>query len=181
HGTFPFVTSSNCSATGVAAGAGVPAGSVRSYVGVVKAYATRVGAGPFPTELANDTGQYIRARGHEYGTTTGRPRRCGWFDAFAVRYSIMLGGIHQLALMQLGTLGGLPEVRICTGYHVGGQELEFFSPDVELLSRIEPVYESCPGWPADREKWERFEQLPAAARQYVERLEFLLGVPITLV
>lgn len=181
HGTFPFVTSSNCSATGVAAGAGVPARTVRTYVGVVKAYSTRVGAGPFPTELKDATGDYIRERGHEYGTTTGRPRRCGWFDAFAARYSVQLGGIDQVALMHLDTLAGVREVRVCTGYRLDGRVLEAFTPEVETLDAVEPIYESLPGWEIPTEPWRSFEQVPAAARQYVERLEALIGARISLV
>jgi len=181
HGTFPFVTSSNCSATGVAAGAGVPARAVRSYVGVVKAYSTRVGAGPFPTELKDATGDHIRERGHEYGTTTGRPRRCGWFDAFAARYAVQLGGIDQVALMHLDTLAGLPEIHVCVGYRRGGRPLAHFSPESRLLEEAEPMYETLPGWPASDEPWRSIEQTPPAARQYVDRLESLLGVPITLV
>lgn len=181
HGTFPFVTSSNCSATGVAAGAGVPARTVHSYVGVIKAYCTRVGSGPFPTEQQNDIGRYIRERGQEFGTTTGRPRRCGWFDAFAARYSVMLGGITEVALMHLDTLAGLSEVNVCTGYRYRGRVLDYFTPNVRVLNEVEPVYETLPGWQATAVSWDSCEQLPAAARRYVERLEALIGAPITLV
>ena len=128
HGTFPYVTSTTCTAGGVAGGAGVPPSCVQSFVGVVKAYATRVGGGPFPTELTDATGDAIRERGREYGTTTGRPRRCGWFDAFAAKYTVDLGGITQLCVMHLDTLTGLPEIRLCTGYRRGGRRLDSFPP-----------------------------------------------------
>lgn len=181
HGTFPFVTSSTCMAAGVAAGAGVRPTAIRSYIGVIKAYSTRVGSGPFPTEQDNATGNLIRERGHEYGTTTGRPRRCGWFDAFATKYSVDLCGITQLAIMHLDTLGTLPEVKVCTGYLHRGQPLKIFSPDIKVLNEVEPVYESLAGWPGDMSGVKSHDDLPAAARTYLDRLEELLCVPITLV
>ncbi|HVP11833.1 MAG TPA: adenylosuccinate synthase [Phycisphaerae bacterium] len=180
HGTFPFVTSSTCMAGGISGGAGLPFSAVRSFIGVVKAYTTRVGGGPFPTELNDDTGETIRRRGHEYGTTTGRPRRCGWFDAFAVKYSVALNGITQVAVMHLDTLASLPEVKICTGYLHKGRKLEFFSPDVDVLGQVEPVYETLPGWPDKGGPISHLSQLPDSARRYIDRLEKLLGVPITL-
>lgn len=180
-GTFPYVTSSTCIAGGVAANLGIPPAAIRSYVGVVKAYSTRVGSGPFPTELSDATGNRIRERGHEYGTTTGRPRRCGWFDAFATRYSAEISGITELAVMHLDTLGSFPEVKICTGYRHRGAMLRFFSPDVEVLGECEPVYETLPGWDGDLARVTRYEQLPPEARQYIETVERLVGVPITLV
>ncbi len=182
HGTYPFVTSSSCGAGGAACGSGVPPGRIRSVVGVMKAYCTRVGGGPFPTELNDTTGATIRERGHEYGTTTGRPRRCGWFDAVAARYCVQLGGVTEISLMHLDTLGTLPEVQICTEYRFEGRRLESFSPDCTILGRVVPGFETLPGWPeSDLRGMTRFEQLPAAARRYVERLEALVGAPITLV
>ena len=181
HGTFPYVTSSTCTAGGVAAGAGVPPACIQSYVGVIKAYTTRVGGGPFPTELTDATGDTIRTRGHEFGTTTGRPRRCGWFDAFATRYAIDLGGITQLCVMHLDTLGGLPEIRVCTGYRHDGARLSTFPPDTDVLNSVDPIYETLPGWNEAIPPHIDFEQLPDGARRYVERLEELLAVPITLV
>jgi adenylosuccinate synthase len=181
HGTFPYVTSSTCITGGICGGAGVPSSCIRSFIGVVKAYTTRVGSGPFPTELNDDTGETIRRRGHEYGTTTGRPRRCGWFDAFAARYAIALSGITELAIMHVDTLASLPEVKICTGYRHKGRSPEFFSPDAGILGEVEPVYERLPGWPEGGGKVDAFERLPAGAQRYVDRLEELLGVPITLV
>lgn len=181
HGTFPFVTSSTCTAAGVAAGAGVPPSAVQSYLGVVKAYCTRVGSGPFPTEQADATGDLIRERGHEYGTTTGRPRRCGWFDAFATRYSVLLGGITQIAVMHLDTLSTIGDLKICTGYRVGGKQLRTFPADIRELEHVEPVYETLPGWQEDISAATSFEALPTAAQRYINRLEEVLGAPITIV
>lgn len=181
HGTFPFVTSSTCTAAGAAAAAGAPPSAIRSYLGVIKAYSTRVGGGPFPTELADETGNAIRNRGREFGTTTGRPRRCGWFDAFAVRYSVALGGITQAAVMHLDTLSTFPEVRICTGYRYNDRDLRSFPADLRALSGVTPVYETLPGWREELGGATSFEELPDAARRYVDRLEATIGVPITLV
>ncbi|HWL94155.1 MAG TPA: adenylosuccinate synthase [Phycisphaerae bacterium] len=181
HGTFPYVTSSTCTSGGVAAGAGVPPSAVQSYIGVIKAYSTRVGSGPFPTELKDAIGDRIRERGHEYGTTTGRPRRCGWFDAFATRYTARLSGITQIAVMHLDTLGAFPEVLICTGYRHRGAALGSFTPDVEILDEVEPICESMQGWQGDFEGISEYEKLPHAARRYIDRLEVLLETPITLV
>lgn len=181
HGTFPYVTSSTCISGGVAAGAGVSPSCVRSYVGVIKAYSTRVGSGPFPTELNDPIGDKIRERGHEYGTTTGRPRRCGWFDAFAVRYAVELSGITQIAVMHLDTLGSFDEVKICSGYRYRGAPLTDFTPELDIIQHCEPVYETLPGWSGDLSGITEFDQLPPAARGYIERLEVLLGAPITLV
>jgi adenylosuccinate synthase len=181
HGTFPFVTSSVCTAGGAAAGAGVPPSAIRGVVGVVKAYSTRVGGGPFPTELRDATGDTIRERGHEYGTTTGRPRRCGWFDAFAARYAVELNGVTQVAVMHLDTLGTLPEVRICTAYRHDGALLPIFPAEAAVLAEVEPVYETLPGWQEEIAGARSCGQLPAAARRFLDRLEELLGVPVTLV
>jgi adenylosuccinate synthase len=181
HGTFPFVTSSTCTAGGVSAGAGVPPGCVHDTIGIIKGYTTRVGGGPFPTELRDATGDTIRRRGHEFGTTTGRPRRCGWFDAFAVRYAIDLSGVTQLAVMHLDTLGSLPEVRICTGYRYNDTNLPAFPADAQVLADVRPVYETLPGWEGNLRDVRDYDKLPAKARRYIDRLTELLGVPITLV
>lgn len=181
HGTFPYVTSSTCTAAGVAAGAGVPPAAVCSYVGVMKAYCTRVGSGPFPTELADATGELIRERGHEYGTTTGRPRRCGWFDAFATKYSALLGGITQAAVMHLDTLSTVGDLKVCTGYRVNGELLKTFPADIRELESAKPEYESLAGWREDISAATSIESLPTAAQNYIDRLEQLLGVAITLV
>jgi adenylosuccinate synthase len=181
HGTYPYVTSSSCSALGLYTGAGVPPQAVQNFVGIMKAYTTRVGGGPFPTEQANQVGDYIRERGNEYGTTTRRPRRCGWFDAMAIRYSVDLCGITQIALTMLDVLSGLDHVRICTGYKLKGARLEYFRADMDTLAEVEPVYETLPGWKQDIGNVRRWDDLPNEAKQYVKRLETLAGAPIKMV
>jgi adenylosuccinate synthase len=180
HGTFPFVTSSNASALGMGAGCGVPAGKVDTFVGLVKAYTTRVGAGPFPTEQDNAIGDLIREKGHEFGTTTGRPRRCGWFDAVAVKYSAAIGGITEIAMMHLDTLRSMGELQICKAYKVDGVETTFFPSDAAELSKAECVYESIDGWDEDLTGITTFEGLPENVRKYVKRIEELVGVPVTI-
>lgn len=181
HGTYPYVTSSNCSSLGLFTGAGVAPQMVKNFIGIMKAYSTRVGGGPFPTEQDNNTGNYIRERGNEYGTTTRRPRRCGWFDAMAVRYSVDLCGATQIALTLLDVLTGLDHVRICTGYLHKGARLPYFRADMDTLAEVEPVYETLRGWKQDLGECRRFEELPPEAQQYVKRLETLCGVPIRMV
>ena len=181
HGTFPYVTSSNCSSLGLPAGCGVPARMVDTYIGVAKVYTTRVGAGPFPTEQDNETGQYIRERGHEYGTTTGRPRRCGWFDGVAAAYSIKIGSIDSVALMHLDTLTGLKELKICRAYDIEGKETTFFPANIDRLAKARPVYERLPGWDEEIGEAARFDDLPAAARDYVGRIEAIVGKPVGMV
>lgn len=176
HGTYPFVTSSSVSACGVPAGAGVPPDAVGQVVGVIKAYTSRVGAGPFPTEQDNDIGARLRERGHEYGTTTGRPRRCGWFDAFAVGYAASLSGVDVLALSLLDVLSGLEEVKICTGYRVNGTVLADY--DATVLDRAEGIYETLPGWPDEIAGCRKLRDLPREARAYVRRIGELLGRPV---
>jgi len=216
HGTFPYVTSSNASALGMPVGCGVPAKMVGKFIGVAKAYTTRVGAGPFPTELKESANsvqrtadslnaehicQYIRERGHEYGTTTGRPRRCGWFDAVAVSYAIRIGAIDAMALMHLDTLTGLKEVKICTAYNLKTEDrrqkteipssssvirhpssvVTWFPANIARLSNIEPVYETLPGWDEDITEVNDFHKLPLNARNYVSRIEKTTGKPVTIV
>lgn len=181
HGTYPYVTSSNCSTLGLFTGTGVPPQAVRNYIGIMKAYSTRVGGGPFPTEQDNDTGNYIRERGNEYGTTTRRPRRIGWFDAVAVKYSADLCGATSIAVMLLDVLSGLDEIKICTGYTLSGEPLPYFRADVDTLEDVEPVYETFPGWHTNLSTCKSYEELPQEAKTYVERLEQLIGVPITMV
>ena len=181
HGTFPFVTSSNSSSLGMSAGCGVPAKLVDKFLGVIKAYTTRVGSGPFPTEQDNVTGQYIREKGHEYGTTTGRPRRCGWFDAVAVTYSVRIGAIDEIALMHLDTLSGLKEVKLCRAYKIGGKETTFFPSDADRLSQAECVYETLPGWAEDITGITDFDKLPSNAKKYVKLLGKTIGIPVTMV
>jgi len=176
HGTYPFVTSSSVTACGVPTGAGVPPSAIGQVVGLVKAYTTRVGAGPMPTEQDNEIGNRLRERGREYGTTTGRPRRCGWFDAFAVRYAADLSGVNELALSLLDVLSGFDELKICTGYHVNGQAVKDY--DATALQGVECVYETLPGWKREITGARRFEELPAEARQYVQTVEGLVGRPV---
>ena len=181
HGTFPFVTSSNSSPLGMPSGSGVPAKMVDKFIGVAKAYSTRVGAGPFPTEQDNDTGQYIRDKGHEYGTTTGRPRRCGWFDAVAVSYSVTIGAVDSIALMHLDTLAGLGELKICKAYQIDGQEITFFPANAARLEMAQPVYETLGGWDQDLSEVKDFNDLPENAQNYVCRLEELTKTPIRMI
>jgi adenylosuccinate synthase len=176
HGTFPFVTSSSVSACGISPGTGVSPKDVGRVVGLIKAYTTRVGAGPFPTEQDNQTGQYLRERGNEYGTTTGRPRRCGWFDAFAVGYACRLSGVDELALSLLDVLTGLDEIKVCVGYERNGQAIEDFDPDV--MENVTCIYESLPGWQEDITGCKQYEDLPAPARQYVDRIEEITATPV---
>ncbi len=181
HGTFPFVTSSNSTALGLGPGCGVPAGMVDKFIGLVKAYSTRVGSGPFPTEQDNDIGALIRERGHEYGTTTGRPRRCGWFDAVVVAYSGRIGGVNEIAMMHLDTLAGMKELKICRAYRIRGKETTFFPCDATDLADAECIYENMPGWDGDLSQIRDFGDLPKTAQDYVRTVEEIVNIPITIV
>lgn len=181
HGTFPFVTSSNSSGVGVSAGSGVPARWIKKVIGVCKGYTTRVGGGPFPTELTDEVGQRIRDLGHEYGTTTGRPRRCGWFDAVAVRYAARLGGIDALAIMMLDVLSQLSEVKLCVAYELDGQRVTQFPSHTDDLRRVKPVFEVFAGWQKDVRAARRMADLPAGARCYLDRVSELIGRPVEIV
>jgi len=181
HGTFPYVTSSNSSGVGISAGSGVPGRYLNKVIGVVKAYSTRVGGGPFPTEQDNATGQHLRDRGNEYGTVTRRPRRCGWFDAVAARYTCRLSGVDVLAVMLLDVLSELDEIKICTAYEIGGRRVSIFPSHVDDLRRAVPVYETLPGWRQEISGIRDYEQLPVNARRYLQRLGELLGRPIEIV
>jgi adenylosuccinate synthase len=181
HGTYPYVTSSNCSALGLFTGAGCPPTVVQNFIGIMKAYSTRVGGGPFPTEQDNATGQYIRERGNEYGTTTRRPRRCGWFDACAAKYSVELNGITHITLTLLDVLSGLEKIQVCTGYLHKGARLDSFRADMDTIAEVTPIYETLPGWKQDISKCRRYEELPQEAQTYVKRLEQLVGAPIKMV
>jgi adenylosuccinate synthase len=181
YGTYPFVTSSNASIGGVCTGLGVPPRAIGKVLGVVKAYTTRVGEGPLPTELHDETGQRLRDTGQEYGASTGRPRRCGWYDAVAVRYSARINGLDTLALTKLDVLDGLEEIQICTGYRAGDRVLTEFPADLQLLADCVPVYESVPGWRGETRGVRRYEDLPDGARAYVRRLEEVSGVPVGVI
>lgn len=183
HGTYPFVTSSSCSASGIYSGTGMPAGTVGQIIGIVKMYTSRVGGGPFPTEFEKDDaiGNGIRERGNEFGTTTGRPRRTGWLDLAAVRYTAMISGTTELACTGLAVLAGIDTLRICTGYRHGGQVLEAFPADADVIADVEPIYEELPGFKDPIGEISRFGDLPAEARQYIQFVEQQAGVPITRV
>ena len=179
HGTYPYVTSS--STIGFACGAGVPVRHVRSVVGVLKAYATRVGGGPFPSELTGEIGATIRDRGGEYGTTTGRPRRCGWFDAVAASYATKVAGPTHLAIMHLDTLSGLDELKICVAYRHKTRLMNAFPADAHTLEELEPVYETLPGWPEDLSGCRKMTNLPDHARHYLDFISQRLEVPVRIV
>jgi adenylosuccinate synthase len=181
HGTYPFVTSSNASAGGVCTGLGVPPKAVGTVLGVVKAYTTRVGEGPLPTELTGEMGDRLRESGQEYGASTGRPRRCGWYDAVAVRFSARVSGIDSLALTKLDVLDGLEEIQLCTGYRDGDRVLHDFPADLKRVAACEPIYETLPGWSAPTRGARAFDALPAEAKAYVRRLEEVTGVPAGII
>ena len=180
HGTYPFVTSSNPTSGGVCPGSGVGPTKIDNVLGVVKAYTTRVGEGPFPAELEGETGEHLRDKGHEFGTTTGRPRRCGWFDAVIVKYAARVNGLTGLALTKLDVLDELEEIKICTGYRYQGEVITEFPTNGEILTQCEPVYETLPGWQEDTTEITNYENLPANAKQYVERICELTGVELDI-
>jgi adenylosuccinate synthase len=183
HGTYPYVTSSHSLPSGVWSGSGVPARHLSRIIGVVKAYTTRVGRGPFPTELADGPdgiGERIRRIGREYGTVTGRPRRVGWFDAMAARYTAMLAGANEITVMLLDVLSGLDELKVCVAYEQDGERRTTFPGDSYQLERCQPVYETLPGWKDDLTAARRAEDLPAAARRYVDRIGELVGLPVSV-
>ncbi len=181
HGTYPFVTSSNASIGGVSSGAGASPRVISDIVGVLKAYSTRVGAGPFPTELHGDDAERIRERGNEYGTTTGRARRCGWLDLVAARYAAQLSGPTHLAVLHLDTLAGLPELRLCVAYRLNGEVLAQFPADADDLEAAEPIYETIEGWDADLGACRKLRDLPTQARAYLDVVSSRVGVPLGLV
>lgn len=181
HGTYPFVTSSSTCAGGACTGAGVSPREINEIIGISKAYVTRVGSGPFPTELLDDVGEQLRRTGAEFGATTGRPRRCGWFDAMVIRFAVRVNGLTGIALTKLDVLSDFDSIKICTGYTLGGKVLETLPAALELFEKCEPIYEVLPGWKQDITGIRSFEELPAAARSYVRRLEELAGCQIVLV
>jgi adenylosuccinate synthase len=181
HGTYPFVTSSWGSAAGAPSGLGVPITAIDGTLGIAKAYTTRVGAGPLPTEIGGALEEEIRKRGNEYGATTGRPRRCGWFDAVVTRYAVRVNGFDSIALMKLDVLDELPEVQICTGYRYEGEVFADFPSDVHVLAACEPIYETLPGWGTPTAGIREFAALPPAARRYIDRLSELIGGEIGMI
>jgi adenylosuccinate synthase len=183
HGTYPYVTSSNCVAGNAAAGAGVGPGMLHYVLGITKAYTTRVGSGPFPAELPTDhgVGQHLATVGHEFGTVTGRPRRCGWFDAALLKRSVQINGVSGICLTKLDVLDGLASLKICTGYKIGGKTIDIFPVGAEDAARCEPIYEEMPGWSTSTVGVKTMDGLPPNALAYVKRLEELVGVPFAMV
>jgi adenylosuccinate synthase len=181
HGTYPFVTSSNPTSGGACTGLGIPPTAVTSVLGVVKAYSTRVGNGPFPTELLDATGDRLRETGGEYGATTGRPRRCGWFDAIALRHSAMINGIKSIAITKLDVLDAFEEIRVCVGYEHRGKLLRTFRSDLPTLGAIVPVFETFPGWKSPTGDVRSYDRLPPNARRYVEAIGSLTGTEVHMV
>jgi adenylosuccinate synthase len=181
YGTYPFVTSSSPSAAGACQGAGIAPTFVERVIAVFKAYSTRVGSGPFPTELHDETGQLIRERGREYGTTTGRPRRTGWFDAVAARHVVRLNGVTEITLTLLDVLDALEEIQVCTSYDLGGEKLTLIPASTERLSHAKPTYAAQPGWMQDITGARAASDLPGRALAYVREIESLVGAPITMV
>lgn len=181
HGTYPYVTSSHPISGGVCIGAGIGPTFIDKVIGVVKAYTTRVGKGPFPTELHDDTGNYIRERGYEYGTTTGRPRRCGWLDVVIIRYAIRLSGLTSIAITKLDTLSGLDVVKICTGYKYKGRIITDFPASLKVLGECEPVYEEMEGWKEDITGIRCYDDLPPNAKNYLNRIRELCDIDISFI
>jgi len=180
-GTYPYTTSSSPLSGGSCLGAGLSPSRINRILGVFKAYCTRVGAGPMPTELKDETGDLIREWAHEYGTTTGRPRRCGWFDAVAARFSTRINGFTGIAITRLDILDGFAQLKICVGYELDGDKIDYFPASVAALERCQPIYEELPGWQASTRHIRQYEQLPAEARQYIARLEELTSCPVSLI
>lgn len=181
HGTYPYVTSSNPTSGGACTGLGIPPTAVKNIIGIAKAYSTRVGNGPFPTELTEATGERLRAIGHEFGATTGRPRRCGWLDMVSLKYSIMVNGISEIALTKLDVLDEFDEIKICTAYKKDGKILKAFPTDVATLEHLEPVYQTYRGWNAKISEVKKMKELPKNTVRYIETIEKLSGVRISLV
>jgi adenylosuccinate synthase len=180
HGTYPFVTSSNTVAAQAATGSGMGPSAINYVLGICKAYTTRVGEGPFPTEQQNEVGRLIGERGREFGTVTGRPRRCGWFDAVLVRQTVRSSGIHGLALTKLDILDGLPELKVCVGYRLDGREIDYLPAGEGAQASVEAVYETFEGWQAQTARARSWAELPAQAIKYVRHIEELVGCPVAL-
>jgi adenylosuccinate synthase len=181
HGTYPFVTSSSATAGGAATGLGLPPRHITGALGIAKAYTTRVGGGPFPTELLDETGTYLQKRGNEYGASTGRPRRTGWFDAMVVKYSVMLNGLDALVLTKLDVLDEVDEIKICTAYLCRGERLQDMPYGANILADCEPVYETLRGWKQKTSGVTEFDELPRAAKDYISRVEELCGSVVGMI
>jgi adenylosuccinate synthase len=181
HGTYPYVTSSNTTAGGVCTGAGIGPTMINSAIGIVKAYTTRVGKGPFPTELENETGEWIREKGHEYGTTTGRSRRCGWLDLVIVKTSVRVCGLTSIGVTKIDTLAGLDKLKVCVGYKFEDKVIDYFPASLEDLANCEPVYEEFDGWDESIAEARSYEELPENAKKYLKRMEEFIGARISIV
>ncbi|OMH40424.1 adenylosuccinate synthase [Desulfurobacterium indicum] len=180
-GTYPFVTSSNSSALGIASGTGISPKKVQKIAGIAKAYTTRVGSGPFPTELGCQLGELLRARGHEYGSTTGRPRRCGWLDLVAVKYSTIVNDLDSLVITKLDVLDAFEEIKICVGYKLDGKTISNFPSTVEELELVEPIYKTLPGWHTETTQIQEFDKLPENAKKFINFIEEYVGIPVSFV
>jgi adenylosuccinate synthase len=180
-GTYPFVTSSSPVSGGACTGTGIPPNKITDVIGIVKAYTTRVGNGPFPTELLDDYGEKLRKTGAEYGATTGRPRRCGWFDAFLVRYSAMINGINSVAITKLDVLSSMDEIKVCVSYSNGGKVLKTFPTDADILSNVKPIYETLPGWKTDISNCTNYSELPSETKEYLDFISKPAGIKIDIV
>lgn len=180
-GTYPFVTSSHPTSGGITVGTGIGPTAINKVMGVVKAYTTRVGKGPFPTEIEGEIGQWIREKGHEFGTTTGRARRCGWFDAVVLKYAVRVNGLNGLAITKLDTLAGLDKVKICTGYELDGKVIKDFPASLETLERCKPIYEEIDGWGEEVKDARTYEELPRNAKKYLHRIVNLCGVEMSII
>lgn len=180
-GTYPFVTSSNPISGGACTGTGIPPNKITDVIGIVKAYTTRVGHGPFPTELTDEVGEELRKVGSEYGATTGRPRRCGWFDAFLVKYSVMINGIDSVAITKLDVLSHLDEIKVCVGYSLNGKTLKTFPTDADRLSSVKPVYETLPGWKTDISNCRSYSELPHQTKDYLDFISKNAGFKIDII
>ena len=181
HGTYPFVTSSSCTIGGALTGTGLATRDIGRVIGIFKSYVTRVGNGPMPSELAGAEGVELRERGKEYGTTTGRPRRCGWFDLVAGRYSVRLNGYDEIALTKLDVVSGLAGIKLCTAYELNGKRIASFPQSLSDLAKCRPVFEEMPGWSAGEIRVDQFSEFPVRARRFIERLESELGVPVSFI
>ncbi len=181
HGTYPFVTSSSSTAGGACVGLGIPPSSITETLGIMKAYTTRVGEGPFPTELFDDVGEKLRKHGGEFGATTGRPRRCGWLDIVVGKYSAQINGLTSIALTKLDVLDNFELIKICTGYEIDGERIDTMPEDAEVLARCKPVYETQPGWMSKTAGFSNFDELPEKAKNYIDRVEELMGVRASII
>lgn len=180
HGTYPYVTSSNATVGGICTGLGVAPKHIQCSLGVLKAYITRVGTGPLPTELEDDNGKHMQDKGHEFGTTTGRPRRCGWLDLVMGKYAVMINGLDALLITKLDVLSGLEKLKICTAYKRNGETITEFTADLNVLENAEPVYEELNGWQEDITQCKSFDELPDNAKTYVKKIEEFLGIPVAI-